>query len=67
MTQVKVKFINNNTTWDKIIIDMDDNVINQELGLPLNQENNNKNYFDEWENQLRNIPIFVIIEVERFI
>ena len=67
MTQVKVKFINNNTTWDKIIIDMNDDIINQELGLPLNQENNNKDYFDDWENQLRNIPIFEIVEIERFI
>lgn len=67
MTQIKVKFINNNTTWDKIIIDMDNNIINQELGLPLNQKNNNKDYFNEWENQLRNISTFEIIEIERFI
>lgn len=67
MTQVRVKFINNITTWDKIIIDLNDDIINQELGLPLNQENNNKDYFDDWENQLRNIPIFEIVEIERFI
>lgn len=67
MTQVKIKFINNNTTWDKIITDMDNNVISEEVGLPLNQDNNNKDYFDEWENQLRNIPIFEVVEIERFI
>lgn len=67
MTQVKIKFINNNTTWDKIITDMDNNAISEEVGLPLNQDNNNKDYFDEWENQLRNIPIFEVVEIERFI
>jgi len=27
----------------------------------------NKEYFDGWENQLKNIPTFNIVEVERFI
>jgi hypothetical protein len=66
MTQIKVKFIKNETTWDKIITDLDDNIISEELGLMLD-ENNNKEYFDNWENQLRNIPIFEVTEVERFI
>ena len=66
MIQVKVKFINNITTWDKIIIDLNDNIISEERGFSLN-ETNNKEYFDEWENQLRNIPIFEVTEVERFI
>ncbi len=66
MTQVKIKFIKNETTWDKIITDLDDNIISEELGLMLD-ENNNKEYFDNWENQLRNIPIFEVVEIERFI
>ena len=66
MTQIKVKFIKNETTWDKIITDLDDNIISEELGLMLG-ENNNKEYFDNWENQLRNIPIFEVVEIERFL
>jgi len=66
MTQIKVKFIKNETTWDKIITDLDDNIISEELGLMLDG-NNNKEYFDNWENQLRNIPIFEVVNVERFI
>jgi hypothetical protein len=66
MTQVKIKFIKNETTWDKIITDLDDNIISEELGLMLD-ENNNKEYFDNWENQLRNIPIFEVVEIERFL
>jgi hypothetical protein len=66
MIQVKVKFINNITTWDKIIIDLNDNIISEERGFSLN-ETNNKEYFDNWENQLRNIPIFEVVEIERFL
>lgn len=66
MIQVKVKFINNITTWDKIIIDLNDNIISEERGFSLN-ETNNKEYFDDWENQLRNIPIFEVVEIERFL
>lgn len=66
MTQIKVKFIKNGTTWNKVITDLDDNIISEENGLILD-ENNNKEYFDNWENQIRNIPIFEVVEIERFI
>jgi hypothetical protein len=64
---VKIKFIKYETTWDKIITDENDNIINQELGLMLTDEINNKDYFDGWENQIRKFPDHNVINVERFI
>jgi hypothetical protein len=54
-------------TWNKIIVTLDGTTIVEQLGLKLFPEMINKEYFDEWETQLRNIPIFNIVEVERFI
>ena len=65
--KVKIKFIQHENTWDKIITDENDNIINQELNLMLTEENNNKDYFDGWENQIRNFPDHDVIDVERFI
>jgi hypothetical protein len=64
---VKIKFIKYETTWDKIITDENDNIINQELGLMLTDEINNKDYFDGWENQIRKFLDHNVINVERFI
>jgi hypothetical protein len=54
-------------TWNKIIITLDNVVILEQLGLKLFPEMINKEYFDEWELQLKNNPSFNIVEVERFI
>jgi hypothetical protein len=33
----------------------------------INYLNNNKEYFDNWESQLKGLPVWNIVEVERFI
>lgn len=57
----------NEDTWNKIITDLNGNVIYQHLGLKLHEDQNNKQYFDDWERQLKNAPWWNIVEVERFI
>lgn len=64
---IKLKFISHETTWDKIITDENDNIIQQDLRMELTEFNNTKDYFDGWENQIRNFPNYNVIEVERFI
>jgi hypothetical protein len=54
-------------TWNKIIVTLDGTTIVEQIGLKLFPEMINKEYFDEWENQLKNNPSFNIVEVERFI
>jgi len=64
---MKLKFIRNNDTWDKVITDLEDNIIYEQRGIRLFEENINKEYFDGWENQLKKLPHWNIVEVERFI
>lgn len=54
-------------TWNKVITDLDGNVVFQQLGLKLHEDQNNKQHFDDWEQQLKNAPWWNIVEVERFI
>ena len=54
-------------TWDKVVTDLRGNIILEQRGLKLFPENNNKEYFDGWEEQMRKIPTLNIVEVERFI
>ena len=54
-------------TWDKVVTDLRGNIILEQRGLKLFPENNNKEYFNDWENQMRSNPHFNIVEVERFI
>lgn len=54
-------------TWDKVVTDLTGTVIFEQRGIKLFEENNNKEYFDEWEAQLRGLPFWNIVEVERFI
>lgn len=54
-------------TWNKIITDLDGKVIFEQNGIKLFPDQANKEYFDDWERQLRNIPHWNIVEVERFI
>lgn len=54
-------------TWDKVITDLEGNIIFEQRGLILFEENNNKEYFDNWEAQLKGLPFWNIVEVERFI
>jgi hypothetical protein len=64
---MKLIFSREEDTWNKIIITLDNVVILERLGLKLFPEMINKEYFDEWELQLKNNPSFNIVEVERFI
>ncbi len=65
---MKLQFINNNDgTWSKILTDIDGRLVMQELNLLLLPEMLRKEYFDEWEEQMKNSPITNIVEVERFI
>ena len=64
---MKLKIINNGDTWDKVVEDLNGNVIFEQRGIVLFEENNNKEYFDDWEKQLKGIPFWNIVEVERFI
>lgn len=64
---MKLLFLRNENTWDKVVTDMEDNVIFEQRGIILHEENINKEYFDSWENQLTKIPHWNIVEVIRFI
>lgn len=64
---MKLIFSRNEDTWNKIVITLDGTTIIEQLGLKLFPEMINKEYFDEWETQLKNNPSLNIVEVERFI
>jgi hypothetical protein len=64
---MKLTISQDGDTWNKIIVTLDGTTILEQLGLKLFPEMINKEYFDGWETQLKNIPIFNIVEVERFI
>lgn len=64
---MKLIISRNGNTWDKIITDLQGTIIFEQRGIKLFEEHINKSYFDDWENQLRNVPWWNIVEVERFI
>jgi hypothetical protein len=57
----------NGVTWDKVITDLNGVLIFEQRGIKLFEENTNKEYFDGWEAQIRGLPYWNIVEVERFI
>ena len=64
---MKLSFIRNGSTWDKVITDLRGNIVYEQRGIVLFDEHINADYFDDWENQLKSIPHWNIVEVERFI
>ena len=64
---MKLTFSRNGDTWDKIITDIEGNIIFEQRGLILLEEHITKEYFDNWENQMKGLPYFNITETERFI
>jgi|688.fasta_scaffold544514_1 hypothetical protein len=64
---MKLTFSRDEDTWGKTITDLDGNIIYQRLGLILFDYQINEEYFDGWEAQMRAIPVWNIVEVERFI
>lgn len=54
------------TTWGKIVTVIEDgSLVFEELNLLLLPEMLNKEYFDEWQNQLEHSPVLNIVETER--
>jgi hypothetical protein len=64
---MKLTFSRNGDTWDKIITDIEGNIIFEQRGLILLEENLTEEYFDNWETQMKGLPSFNITETERFI
>jgi len=64
---MKLTFSRNGDTWDKIITDIEGNIIFEQRGLILLEEHITEEYFNNWENQMKGLPIFNITETERFI
>lgn len=67
MQDVKLIFIDNGGTWSKRITDLDNNVIFEELNNSFQDGIKTKEEFDAWEEQMRQMPGFNIVEVVRFI
>lgn len=65
---MKLIFTNSAGSWGMTVavIETGYEIIKQE-GLLLLPEMVNEEYFDGWENQLKNSPFLNIVEVERFI
>lgn len=67
LAPMKLQFVRHDDLWDKLITDMEGNYILEQRNIILFPEQINSEYFDEWEDQLKNIPQYNIVEVERFI
>ena len=60
--------LNQDNTWNKIVTYISDgSIVSEELNLFLSPNDMNKEYFDGWEAQMKAIPVFNIVEVERFL
>ena len=57
---------NEDNTYNKTITDLNGNIILERKNL-IFFEDFNKQYFDDWENQLKTLTWWNIVEVERFI
>jgi chemotaxis methyl-accepting protein methylase len=62
---MKLSFSRTDTHWKKVIQDMEGNVLFEEVNLISTEPT--KEEFDAWEIQMKQIPVFNIVEVERFI
>jgi hypothetical protein len=60
-------FENHGKTWSKTVKDLNGTVIHTSSGGLLLPEYNNKEYFDQWEAQIRKLPVFNIVDCERFV
>lgn len=59
--------LNEDGTWNKSVITTEGHVMMEIRNIVLFEQNNNKEYFDDWENQIKGFLNCNIIEVERFI
>lgn len=63
--EMKLIFSRTDTHWKKVIEDLNGNIILEEENIIIQEPT--KEEFDAWEAQTRQIPVFNIVEVERFI
>lgn len=63
----KLIFVDNGETWSMIVQDLSGNILNKVNNMLLLTEQRNAAYFDGWENQIRMMPIWNIVEVVRFV
>jgi hypothetical protein len=64
---MKLIFSESQETWGETVTYLNGTIVYQRLGIILFDYQINKEYFDEWEAQMRAVPIWNIVEVERFI
>jgi hypothetical protein len=64
---MKLVIFREGNTWGKRVTNLDGELVFEQKGIILFEEQINKEYFDGWEAQLRGIPVWNIVEVERFI
>jgi hypothetical protein len=64
---LKLYFILENGLWFYRLKNLLDEVIYETPSVKLLPEMNNSQYFDGWENQVRNFTVHNIVEVHRFI
>jgi len=67
LKDMRLTFIDNGDTWDKVITDLDGNLIFEERGNSFTDGVKRKDEFDAWEQQTKSLPVFNIVEVVRFI
>jgi hypothetical protein len=59
-------FENNGSTWSRILKDQRGNILYEFRNQLLLPEHMNAEYFDNWENQMRKVPQFNIVDCIRF-
>ncbi len=65
---VKLSFtLNEDGTINKTIVDFEGNILLDMKNILISEDDKNKEYFDDMENQLKDLSSWNIIEVERFI
>lgn len=60
-------FENHGDTWSKVIKDLNGREIHRTDGHLLLPENNNREHFDDWEKQIKSLPVFNIVDCVRFV
>jgi len=67
LKDMRLTFVDNGDTWDRVITDLDGNLIFEERGNLFTDGVKTKEEFDEWEQHTKSLPLFNIVEVVRFI
>ena len=65
LKEMKLIFTRDETHWVKTITDLNGNFIFEERNIIMNPPT--KEEFDDWETMTKSLPVFNIVEVERFI